>query len=45
MRGPRDRAIHEALEWDLEYIRGRSLKSDCAILLETLGFMFRRRNR
>jgi exopolysaccharide biosynthesis polyprenyl glycosylphosphotransferase len=37
----RDRAIHENLEYDLYYVRNRSLWMDCAILLHTFIFAAR----
>ena len=44
LRGPRNRAIHEAIEWDLYYVENWSLRLDFAILIETLTFVFRARN-
>ena len=45
VRGPRDRHIHDSIEWDLEYISTRSFRRDILILAETLRFAFRRKNR
>ena len=45
LRGPRDRFIHDAIEWDLYYITNWSLRLDFAILLETVVFTLRARNR
>ena len=44
LRGPRDRLIHEAIEWDLNYVDNWSLRLDLAILFETLLFVVRARN-
>jgi len=45
LRGPRDRAIHEAIEWDLYYTRNWSLLMDLEILTETATFVLQARNR
>jgi lipopolysaccharide/colanic/teichoic acid biosynthesis glycosyltransferase len=45
LRGPRDCFIHDAIEWDLHYIANWSLRLDFAILLETVVFALRARNR
>ncbi len=44
LRGPRDRLIHEAIEWDLHYVDNWSLRLDLTILFETLLFVVRARN-
>jgi lipopolysaccharide/colanic/teichoic acid biosynthesis glycosyltransferase len=44
LRGPRDRLIHEAINWDLYYVDNWSLRLDLAILFETLLFVVRARN-
>lgn len=42
--GPRDRAIHESIEFDFDYIERRSWALDLRILLRTLRFAFRQEN-
>ncbi|MEE9296601.1 MAG: sugar transferase [Phycisphaerae bacterium] len=44
LRGPRDRPIHESIEWDLQYVEEWSLRMDLAIIWETVCFMFKARN-
>jgi len=42
--GSRKKLIHENLQFDLEYIRNRSLKLDLKIMIKTIGFVFRSKN-
>lgn len=44
IEGPRDRPIHEAIEWDITYIENWSLRLDFVILLRTLAFVIRAHN-
>jgi lipopolysaccharide/colanic/teichoic acid biosynthesis glycosyltransferase len=44
LSGPRDRAIHEAIGYDLNYVENWSLRLDLRILFETLAFCIRARN-
>lgn len=44
LHGPRDRAIHDAIEWDLYYMENWSLGLDFRILFKTIAFVFRARN-
>ncbi len=44
LHGPRDRLIHEAIEWDLRYVERWSLRMDVRIILETFLFALRARN-
>jgi len=42
--GSRAKNIHENLQYDLEYIKRRSLMFDLKIILKTIGFMLRYKN-
>lgn len=42
--GSRKRRIHENLQYDLEYIKNRSVKLDFIIILKTMAFVFRSKN-
>lgn len=42
--GSRKQHIHENLQYDLEYIKNRSLKLDLKIMIKTIGFMLRSKN-
>lgn len=43
--GPRDRLIHEAIEWDLWYVRRWSVWLDLGLLFKTFLFVVKARNR
>jgi lipopolysaccharide/colanic/teichoic acid biosynthesis glycosyltransferase len=42
--GPRDRPMHEVIEWDLQYIESWSLRLDAKVLWNTVLFVLRARN-
>lgn len=42
--GPRHRPMHEAIEWDLQYIQSWSLRLDAKIISKTVLFVLRARN-
>ena len=42
--GSREQHIHQNLQYDLEYIKNRSLLFELKILLKTIGFVFRSKN-
>ncbi len=44
LHGPRHRPMHEAIEWDLQYIESWSLREDAKIIWKTVLFVFRARN-
>jgi lipopolysaccharide/colanic/teichoic acid biosynthesis glycosyltransferase len=42
--GSREQQIHENLQYDLDYIKNRSLSFDLKIMLKTISFVFRSKN-
>ena len=42
--GSREQHIHENLQYDLDYIKNRSLSLDLKIMLKTISFVFRSKN-
>ena len=44
LHGSREQHIHENLNYDLDYIKNRSLSLDLKIILKTIGFVFRSKN-
>ncbi len=44
LHGPRSKPMHEAIEWDLQYIQNWSPRLDAKIIMDTIFFVARARN-